>query len=98
MNPFTNELAIARRAHESWSRVTVRERLTHVRSLRALLVERTDDICAAVGADIARPAVEVIGTELLPTTSALKFLEKRAARLLAPTRISWWDQPTWLMG
>ena len=76
----------------------VRDRLRPVRTLRALLVERADDICAAVRADIARDPAEVLGTEVLSTTSALKYLEKRAAGLLAPKRISWWDQPTWLMG
>ncbi len=98
MTPFLTELTAARAAQEAWARVSVRERLRHVRALRALIVERTDDICAAIHADIARPAVEVIGTELLPTTAALKFLEKRAAKLLAPARVSWWDQPTWLVG
>src|SRR5437763_97290 len=98
MIPFATELTAGRAAQEAWSRVPVRERLRHARALRALLVERTDDVCATIGADIARPAVEVIGTELLPTAAALKFLEKRGAKLLAPTRISWWDQPTWLMG
>src|SRR5437870_2384293 len=98
MSSFASELAAARAAQEAWARVGVRERLHCVRNLCWLLVERTDEICTAIRADIARPAVEVIGTELLPTAAALKFLEKRAAKLLAPRRISWWDQPTWLMG
>jgi len=98
MSPFATELTSARRAQESWSRIPVRDRLKHIRNLRALIVERTDIICDAIHADIARPPVEVIGTELLPTTAALKFLEKRAARILAPKRVSWWDQPTWLFG
>jgi acyl-CoA reductase-like NAD-dependent aldehyde dehydrogenase len=98
MTPFTSELTAARAAQEAWLYLPVRERLRRVRNLRALLVERTDTICATIRSDIDRPAVEVIGTELLPTAAALKFLEKRAAGLLAPTRISWWDQPTWLFG
>jgi acyl-CoA reductase-like NAD-dependent aldehyde dehydrogenase len=98
MAPFTSELAAARRAHESWKLVPIRERLRLVRDLRALLVERTDAICAAVADDIARPAVEVIASELLATAAALKFLEKRAAKLLAPRRVPWRDQPAWLFG
>ena len=42
--------------------------------------------------------MEALGSELLATAAALKFLEKRAAKILAPRRVSWWDQPTWLMG
>ena len=98
MSLFTTELAAARAAQVVWSQVPVRERLRPVRALRALLVERADDICAAVRADIARPPSEVLGSEVLTTTAALKYLEKRAAKLLAPKRISWRDRPTWLMG
>ena len=98
MTPFTAEVAAARRAQAAWAARTVPDRLRHIRNLRALLVERMDDIGEAIRADIARPAVEIAGTEVLPTAAALKFLEKRAARILAPRRVSWWDQPTWLMG
>lgn len=98
MSPFASELAAARRAQESWALVPLRERLNLVRNLRAQLVERADDLCAAVAADIARPAVEVVATELLPSAAALKFLENRAAKLLAPRRVSWRDQPAWLFG
>ncbi len=98
MSPFATELSAARRAQSQWSRLSLRERLRLVRNLRTLLVQRTDDLCNAVHADIARPAVEVVASELLATAAALKFLEKRAARLLAPRSVSWWDQPTWLFG
>ncbi len=98
MTPFATELAAARTAQESWARVSVRDRLRSVRNLRALLVSRADDICAAELADVNRSTTDVVSTDLLPTAAALKFLEKRAAKLLAPKRISWWDQPTWLMG
>jgi len=95
---FATELAAARSAQEAWCRLPVRDRLRPVRSLRALLVERTDDLVLAVGQDIARSPVEVVATELLPSAAALKFLEQRAARVLAPTRIGWGLRPTWLMG
>ncbi|WP_162271896.1 aldehyde dehydrogenase family protein [Gemmata sp. SH-PL17] len=98
MTPFTTELALARRAQESWVKRSVRDRLRLVRNLRALLVERVADISAAIHADIARPAIEIIGSEILPCTAALKFLEKRAARILSPRRVSSWDRPVWLMG
>lgn len=66
--------------------------------MRALLAERADELIAAVHADIGRPAVEVIGSELLPTAAALKFLEQKAERLLAPRTISARQRPTWLLG
>ena len=77
--PFSAELAVARAAQKEWAKRDIRDRLRHIRNLRALLVDRIDEIGAAIHADIARPAVEIAGTEVLPTTAALKFLEQRAA-------------------
>ncbi len=98
MSSFASELAAARVAQQSWARLPIRQRLRPVRVLRNLLVERTDDLIAAVAADIGRPAVEVLGTELLPSAAALKFVEQEAARLLAPRTIPGRLRPTWLMG
>lgn len=98
MVPFATEVTAARVAQQSWSKFPIPERLRSVRALRRLIVERTDALFAAVHADIGRPLVEVIATELLPSAAALKFLEQRAARVLAPQRISGRLRPTWLMG
>jgi len=98
MSPFATELAAARAAQLIWSRVPIRERLRPVRVLRNLLVERTDDLIAAAHADIGRTAVEVIGTELLPSAAALKFIEQEAAHILAPRTVPRRLRPTWLMG
>ncbi|MFM8271906.1 MAG: aldehyde dehydrogenase family protein [Gemmata sp.] len=94
--PFAAEAARARSAQEAWARRAARERLRPVRNLRALLVERGADIGAAIHADVGRPAVEIAGSEVLPTAAALKFLEKNAARVLAPRRVS--GTPVWLAG
>ena len=96
--PFAAETAACRAAQAVWSRLPIRARLRPVRELRHLVVERADDLFAAVEADVGRPPVEVLATELLPVASALKFLEQRAARVLAPRRVGWRLQPTWLMG
>jgi acyl-CoA reductase-like NAD-dependent aldehyde dehydrogenase len=96
MSPFASEVAAARSAQQSWSRLPIADRLQPVRRLRHLLVERADEVIAAIAADIARPAVEILSSELLGTAAALKFLERRAARILAPRRVS--GRPIWLMG
>src|SRR5438046_9354400 len=94
--PFAAEVAACRAAQQTWSRAPVRDRLRPVRALRHLLAEHAEDVIAAVHADIGRPAVEVLGTELLPTAAGLKFLEKQATRLLKPRRAS--GTPLWLFG
>ncbi|MBN9521656.1 aldehyde dehydrogenase family protein [bacterium] len=94
--PFAAEVAACRTAQRDWAVVPVRERLRCVRALRALLVARADELVAAAHADIGRTRVEVVATELLPTASALKFLETDAARVLAPRRVR--RTPLWLIG
>jgi len=96
--PFADEVATARAARASWCQLTISERLRPIRSLRNLIAQRADALIGAVEADIGRPAVEVLATELLPAASALKFLEQRAKRVLAPHRIGWRLRPIWLMG
>ena len=85
--PFADEVAACRAAQAEWGRRSVRERLKPIRELRHLLVERADAICDVIGAEIGRPAAEVVGTELLPAAAALKFLEKEAARVLKPRKV-----------
>ncbi|HXD89240.1 MAG TPA: aldehyde dehydrogenase family protein [Urbifossiella sp.] len=98
MLPFIAEETACRAAQREWAGLAVRERLRPIRALRHLLVERADDLCAAAAADIGRPASEVLGTELLPAAAALKFLERRAARLLRPRRVPRRLTPVWLLG
>jgi acyl-CoA reductase-like NAD-dependent aldehyde dehydrogenase len=96
--PFAAEAAACRAAQQAWSRLSIRQRLQPIRELRHLLVERADEICQAVAADIGRPAVEVVGSELLPAAAALRFLEQEAARILKPRKIRRRLRPTWLFG
>lgn len=96
--PFAAEVAAGRSAQRSWSRWTVAGRLRATRALRHLIVDRASELFTVVEADVGRPAVEVLATELLPTASALKFLEQEAIRLLKPRRVSGRLRPTWLLG
>jgi acyl-CoA reductase-like NAD-dependent aldehyde dehydrogenase len=96
--PFAAEVAACRKAQQAWSRLAVRDRLRPVRELRHRLAGRADDLFAAVEADVGRPPVEVLGTELLPAAATLKFLEREAARVLAPRKVPGRLRPTWLLG
>jgi acyl-CoA reductase-like NAD-dependent aldehyde dehydrogenase len=88
----------ARAAQESWWRLPVRERLRPVRALRHLLATEYESLCDAVARDIGKPAEETIGGDILPLAEACKFLEKRAASLLKPRRVSGRVRPLWMFG
>ncbi len=96
--PFATEAAACRKAQRAWSVLPIRKRLQPVRELRHRLVECADELFAAVQADVGRPTLEVLATELLPTASALKFQEKEAARVLTARRVPRRLRPTWLFG
>ncbi len=88
----------ARVAQQAWSRLPVRERLRPVRALRNLLATEYESLCDAVARDIGKAAEETIGGDILPFAEGCRFLEKRAASLLAPRRVSSGVRPLWMFG
>lgn len=94
--PFVKQTEQLRKAFNDWQRWSVHDRLATVRNLRRQLVDRLDLLTEAVRRDVNREHSEVTATDILPSAAACKFLEKRAERLLKPTRIG--DRPTWLIG
>lgn len=94
--PFVEETDRARIAQRQWAETPIRRRLRTIREFRHRLVERCGDLTTAVQADLDRPPDEVIATDVLPTASAAKFLEKSAERILNPRKVG--GRPFWLMG
>ncbi len=91
-------LARARRAGAAWSRLSIRRRLSFVRSFRHLLVCECEALYAAVARDLDKPSHETLACEILPLADACRFLERRAASLLRPRRLSVGLRPLWLWG
>lgn len=96
MSPFFDDCALARAAQSRWSRLPIRDRLRPVRAFRSILAERADEFTAVIHAEILRDPDELIATDIVPTASAAKFLERQAARLLAPRKVG--GRPIWLWG
>jgi acyl-CoA reductase-like NAD-dependent aldehyde dehydrogenase len=92
------QIAAARRAQIDWSRRSVRERLRPVRAFRHLLADKADELCAAVNAEIGRPVVEVLGSDVLPLGDACRFLERETVGILKPRRVRLRSRPLWLWG
>lgn len=97
-DPFTAETSACREAQSRWAERDVRERLGFIRRLRHRLVASVEALGCAVEADVRRRPGELLATDLLPTASALRFLERRAVRLLSPRRVPARDRPLWLWG
>lgn len=86
------EAASARAVQAEWAAVPLPERLWRLRSVRHRLAEKADDIVRSVG----RPEAEVLTSEVLPLADAIRFLEREAARILAPRRLGSDGLPAWL--
>ncbi|QEL15655.1 aldehyde dehydrogenase family protein [Limnoglobus roseus] len=95
MTPFADEIARCRSAQVAWSQLPIRDRLRPVREFRYLLVEQRDDLTAAVEADVRRRPDEVMATDIVPVAACAKFLQKRAAAILAPRKVG--RPPLWLI-
>jgi acyl-CoA reductase-like NAD-dependent aldehyde dehydrogenase len=76
----------------------VSERVRPLGTLRRLLVEHADAVCAAVEKDVGRPPAEVVTTDLLPAADSCKYHQRNAARILSPRRVSIFNRPLWLFG
>jgi acyl-CoA reductase-like NAD-dependent aldehyde dehydrogenase len=96
--PWQAETDRARAAQTCWASMPIRERIRPLVKLRRQLVVEADALCDAVLRDIGRPAAEVLSTDIAPTAEAIRFLERRATRILRPARVAAGERPIWLWG
>jgi acyl-CoA reductase-like NAD-dependent aldehyde dehydrogenase len=88
----------ARDAQIRWASKPIAQRLRVVRELRHLLAENAEPLAIAVAATNDRPMEEKLVSEVLPLADACRWLEKSAARVLAPRRSGSRGRPFWLRG
>lgn len=91
-------LVPVRAAQKDWSQRPIRERLAFVRELRHLIAAAAPELAAAAAAVSQRSLAEKLVSEVLPLADACKWLERRAARVLAPRRSGNRGRPLWLRG
>ena len=95
---FADFAVRCRAAQQAWAARPLRDRLAAVRRLRHALAEHGDRLCLCTTQDVGRSADEVLGTDVLPSADALRFLERRAARILRSRRVPGRFRPWWLLG
>lgn len=92
------DLEPIRAAQRRWHRTPLRERLDFIRRLRHLLVDNALALAGAAALPRQRPVAEALAGEVIPLADACRFLERRAASLLAPVRLGSRGRPLWLRG
>lgn len=88
----------ARAVQLGWHGQSVLARLAFVKRARHLLADRAD-LLSSLAAGVRQCSLaEALSSEVLTLADSLKFLERRAARLLAPQYLGLRGRPGWLMG
>lgn len=88
----------ARAAQLNWSRTPLTERLEKIRKLRALIAEHSHELAESSATARRRPISESLVAEVVPLAEACRFLEKKAAKILATHRFGAGGRPLWLSG
>jgi acyl-CoA reductase-like NAD-dependent aldehyde dehydrogenase len=85
-------------AQRVWARLGVKERVAVLRRARFALSHRSEALAAAIPKELARTAADTRVAEILPLLAACEFVEKNAARILAPRQLGRKGLPFWLRG
>jgi acyl-CoA reductase-like NAD-dependent aldehyde dehydrogenase len=77
----------AREAFDTWRRKSIDERLSFLRVLRHLIVDRMDEGMEIISQDTGKPKVEALTSDILTVLDAIRHAEKRAKHALKPRRV-----------
>ncbi len=97
-SPASHARSETRAAQAHWAETPVSQRLRVIRTLRHLIAENAEALAAAAAAVSERPIAEKLASEVLPLADACRWLERAAARVLAPRRDGSRGRPLWLAG
>lgn len=91
-----SKIGLAYGAQLTWRQLPIRERVAKLNGLRQLLVERREDIAAAIQVPSRQNEIETLTAEVLPLADSVAWLRKRASRILRPRYCSSRLTPLWL--
>jgi acyl-CoA reductase-like NAD-dependent aldehyde dehydrogenase len=93
-------LGQAREAQQIWARTGIKSRLALLRRSRHRIAATAEEIAKSVPCDkpgaLHRIVADTLVSEVLPLVEACRFLEREAAWILAPQRLSTHTRPFWL--
>jgi acyl-CoA reductase-like NAD-dependent aldehyde dehydrogenase len=93
-------LGQARAAQQIWARTEIRVRLALLRLARHRIAATAEEIAQTVPCEqpgvLHRTVADTLVSEVLPLVEACRFLEREAAWILAPQRLSTHTRPFWL--
>jgi aldehyde dehydrogenase (NAD+) len=82
----------------AWADWSLKARVRVLRSARHAMAGKADAFAAAISPRLARSKADTMVSELLTLLDACRFLERDAARLLAPRKLGLSGRPLWFFG
>jgi acyl-CoA reductase-like NAD-dependent aldehyde dehydrogenase len=83
---------------QRWTSTPIRARLKILKRARHRMSAMPERFIAAISPALTRTPADTLGAELLPLLDACLFLERNAARILAPQVLGSAGRPLWLHG
>ena len=84
---FAEALRKARPAQSAWAARPIAERRASFTELRRVLSRRSREVADVIAAENGKTSLEALTQEIIPILDCLVFVEKKAARVLAPRRV-----------
>ena len=95
-NPFASPVSPF--AQLGWAATPIGHRLGILTRARHRLAREAEELAAAMPSDLSRTIADSLVAEVLPLLEACRFLERRAAAILAPRHLGRHGRPFWLAG
>ncbi|MDR0136934.1 aldehyde dehydrogenase family protein [Metabacillus idriensis] len=78
---------LSKSASDTWKEKSVKERLTIIRKVKDVMLDKMDEIIEVIAADTGKVKVEAVTADVMPVLDAISFLEKTAEKSLAARRV-----------
>ena len=85
-------------AQRRWAARPIVERLQVLRGARHAIAAQAQAFAGAISPELVRSPADTLVSELLPLLEAIRFVERRARKLLAPNKLGAAGRPLWLAG
>ncbi len=82
-------VAAARKAFQHWSRTPLKERERHLARLLEVVRDAQEDVSRLIATEQGKPAGEARAVEVIPVADTLRWLSRRASRLLSPRAVEY---------
>ncbi len=85
-------------AQRRWAAFPLVKRLQVLRRTRHAIATQAESFAKAISPDLHRTQADTLVSEVLPLLDAIRFLERRAAKILASQKLGSAGRPVWLTG